>query len=539
MKKLFSVILAIILVFSILSVGTFAANTAAATSASVLVNGKSVSFEAYNIDGSNYFKLRDLAAAITATEKQFAVGWDSSKNAITLTTGQAYTSIGGELSPSGNVGEQSAALSPAALFLNGTQANLTAYNIGGYNYFKLRDVAAAINFGVGWDSKTSTITIDTSTGYTPANTSLNVHFIDVGQGDSIFTELPNGKTMLIDAGEPEYGDTVVNYIKGLGYNKIDYLVATHPHADHIGGMTKVVQSFNIGSVYMPNATTTTQTFKDLVTAIANKGLTVTTAKAGVCMFDSNGLTANIIAPNSSSYDDLNNYSAVIKLTYGSNSFLFMGDAQAQSENEITSDVKADVLKVGHHGSNTSTGQTFLNKVSPKYAVISVGANNDYGHPSQTTLNKLSSIGATIYRTDKDGTVVFKSDGTNITVNKVSSTSPSNGSSSSSGSGSTSTPTGSSSDIAISNVDKVGEVVTIQNNGSTDVNLAGWVLVSVAGNQRYTFPSYTLQAGGSVTVASGKASGDLIWTKSYIWNNTSNDPAQLYDAQGNLISTFSC
>ena len=390
------------------------------------------------------------STALNGTEKQFEVGWDEAKNAISLTSGAVYTPKGDELTSSGNTAAQEAALSSSSVYLDGSKISLTAYNIGGYNYFKLRDVAGALNFGVGWDGATSTITIDTSIGYSnPTPQYLTVHFLDVGQGDSEFIVLPDGKTMLIDAGESDYGNTVVNYIKNLGYSKIDYLVATHPHADHIGGMTKVIQSFSIGAIYMPNATTTTQTYIDLLTVIKNAGLTITTAKAGVSIFNSNGVSVNIIAPNSASYDDLNNYSAVVKITYNSNSFLFMGDAEELSENEITADVNADVLKVGHHGSTSSTGQTFLNKVSPKYAVISVGADNDYGHPAQITLDKLSSAGATIYRTDKDGTIVFKSDGTNITVDK---------------SPSTSTDSGTAvtiTKVIISGVDKAAELVTIK------------------------------------------------------------------------------
>lgn len=531
MRKFLSILLVFVLLASFMTIGAFASTVATPTSASVLVNGSVVSFEAYNIDGSNYFKLRDLAKALSGSQKQFEVGWDAANNAIGLISGKAYTPVGGELASSGQASVQSAALSSATVYLDGAKASLTAYNIRNNNYFNLRDVASAINFGVGWDEKKSTITIDTSVGYSSGTGNLAVHFLDVGQGDSEFIELPDGKTMLIDAGESEYGDTIVNYIKGLGYKKIDYLVATHPHADHIGGMAKVVQSFSIGSVYMPNATTTTQTYSSLLTAIKSAGLTITTAKAGVNMFNSNGLTVDIIAPVGTSYDDLNNCSAVIKLSYKNNSFLFMGDAEELSENQITANVNADVLKVGHHGSSSSTGLAFLSKVSPKYAVISVGAGNDYGHPAQTTLDKLSGIGAIIYRTDKDGTVVFKSDGTNITVNKVpsSTTSPGNA-----GNGSLI-----QANVAISSVDKVGEIVTIKNNGSNDVNLSEWVLVSVTGNQKFTFPSYTLKAGVKVTIASGGNSGDLIWTKSNVWNNSSSDPAQLYDSSGNLISTYSC
>ena len=265
MKKLLSILLAVTLMFSVLMTGALAASTAVPTSASVLVNGSAVSFEAYNINDNNYFKLRDLAKALSRTEKQFEVGWDGVNNAISLTSSKTYTPLGDELTSSGKTGSQPAELSSSAVYLDGSRLNLTAYNIGGYNYFKLRDVAGAINFGVGWDGSTNTITIDTSVGYSnPTLQYLTVHFLDVGQGDSEFIVLPDGKTMLIDAGESECGSTVVSYIKNLGYSKIDYLVATHPHADHIGGMTKVIQSFSIGAVYMPNTTTTTQTFTDLL-----------------------------------------------------------------------------------------------------------------------------------------------------------------------------------------------------------------------------------------------------------------------------------
>ncbi len=533
MRKIFSALLVLVLLTSTLIVSASAAMTATPTSSTVLVNNQSVSFDAYTINSNNYFKLRDLAQAVNGTEKQFEVGWDGANNAISLTTGKSYTPVGGELTKSGLSGTQSATLSTSAVYIDGVKVDLTAYTIGGFNYFKLRDIAGKIDFGVGWDGSANTITIDTSVSYTPEASALKnlvVHYIDVGQADSIFIELPNSETLLIDAGNEENGPQIVNYIKALGYNKINYLVATHPHADHIGGMAYVVNNLTIGTIYMPKVATTTQTYADLLTAIASKGLTVTTAKAGVSLININDFKVVMLAPNKDQYDDLNNYSAVIKITYKNNSFLFMGDAEELSENEITGDVSADVLKVGHHGSSSSTGQTFLNKVNPKYAVISVGADNDYGHPAQTTLDKLTAIGATIFRTDKDGTVIFTSDGTNITVNKVSSTAAG------SGNGSNGTAN-SSSKVIISNVDKVAEIVTIKNTGTSDVNLSGWVLVSVTGNQRYTFPSYSLKAGASVTVASGTATGDLKWTTSNMWNNSSSDPAQLYDSTGNLVSTF--
>lgn len=253
---------------------------------------------------------------------------------------------------------------------------------------------------------------------------LKVHYIDVGQGDSEFLELPNGQCMLIDAGIPEKGPTVVSYVKGLGHTKIDYLIATHPHADHIGGMTDVINTFAVSQMYMPRTssadTPTTATYKDLLSAVQSKNIPVHTAKAGVTILKTGNLSLDLIAPCGTGYGDLNQYSAVMMLQYGDNKFLFTGDAGAASEGQITSNVKADVLKVGHHGSNTATTQVFLNKVSPKYAVIEVGAGNSYGHPTAATLTKLQKAGVTIYRTDKDGTIIFASDSHTITVDKKSS-----------------------------------------------------------------------------------------------------------------------
>ena len=243
---------------------------------------------------------------------------------------------------------------------------------------------------------------------------LRVNYIDVGQGDAIFIQLPNKETMLIDAGESFEVDNVINYLNNLGITKIDYVIGTHPHTDHIGGLESIVNTFDIGSIYMPRASSTSKTYLDLLTTISNKGLKVKTAKSGVVVLDDNNLKLEFIAPNSDSYSELNNYSAVLKLTYLDNTFLFMGDAETLSENEITSELKADVIKVGHHGSDSSSGIEFVKKVSPEYAIIMVGEGNSYNHPYQSIIDRYQSVGAKVLRTDLDGNIVCDSDGVDVT-----------------------------------------------------------------------------------------------------------------------------
>ncbi|MBU3112359.1 ComEC/Rec2 family competence protein [Clostridium lacusfryxellense] len=246
---------------------------------------------------------------------------------------------------------------------------------------------------------------------------LKVHFINVGQADSILIE-QGSSSMLIDAGNNEDANTVKNYIAEQGITKLDYIVGTHPHEDHIGGMDYVINSFEVGKIYMPRATSNTKTFEDVVSAIKAKGMKATVPKV-LETFKVGDATATILAPSSGDYKDINNTSIVIRLTFGNNSFMFDGDAEDISEKEIISkkfDISADVLKVGHHGSNSSSSQEFLDKVNPKYAVISVGIGNSYGHPHKTTMEKLKEKNIKVYRTDENGTIIATSDGKNITFN---------------------------------------------------------------------------------------------------------------------------
>ena len=268
----------------------------------------------------------------------------------------------------------------------------------------------------------STLTPSTTESYPVGSTPgkrLTISYIDVGQADSILIQTPNGSNMLIDAGEAATQEALASYLTSKGVHNIDVLVATHPHADHIGGMAYIIKHFTIGSIYMPKATTTTATYEDLLYTIQSKELIINTAKAGVVIDLDSDLTVKMLAPNSASYDNLNDYSAVIKMTYQRTSFLFMGDTSSVSEKEMLknekADLKADILKVGHHGSSTSSTATFLAAVAPKHAIISVGKDNTYGHPAQATLDRLKKVNALIYRTDQDGTIIVISDGQTITV----------------------------------------------------------------------------------------------------------------------------
>lgn len=243
---------------------------------------------------------------------------------------------------------------------------------------------------------------------------LIVHYIDVHQGDASFIEFPNKEVMLIDAGEKEYGDVVKNYISNLGYKNIDYVIGTHPHSDHIGGLQKVIESFNVDKVYLPNVSNNTNTFIDLVKSIKDNS-SLYEGKKGINIIDDDNLKVSIISPSVIDNDNLNNDSIVIKIVYDNNSFLFTGDIESDIEKEILDEVNVDVIKVSHHGSDTSSCYEFVNSVSSKYAIISVGKDNSYNHPVNEILYRWENSGSLVYRTDESGNIVVKSDGENIQV----------------------------------------------------------------------------------------------------------------------------
>jgi len=243
---------------------------------------------------------------------------------------------------------------------------------------------------------------------------LTVHFIDVGQGDSILIQAPL-KSVLIDGGNRN--DDAMNYLAALGVEKLDIVISTHPHADHIRGLIRVLETIPVGEVIDPGVVHTTQVFERYLITIDRLGIKFTEGRAGMTR-DLGGVMMEIIHPVSPSRRHLNDASVVVKLTHGEVSFLLTGDAELDSEREMLSrghDVSANILKVGHHGSKTSTSADFLKAVSPKTAVIMCGESNSYGHPHAEVIERLKKAEVNIYRTDRHGTVVINSDGKSYEV----------------------------------------------------------------------------------------------------------------------------
>ena len=243
---------------------------------------------------------------------------------------------------------------------------------------------------------------------------LRVHFIDVGQGDSILLE-SKGDYVLIDAGEREYGGVVTSYLQSHGADELKYVIATHPHSDHVGGLADVIRSVRTDSFITSESDQNTSTWRKVLSAVDETGADYIDAKVGAT-YSFGEAAFTILAPNSDSYEGYNNYSVVTKVTCGDVSFMLTGDAEKLSEQEMLDagyDLSADVLKCGHHGSSTSSTAKFLKAVDPSYAVISCGKGNDYGHPHKETLKKLSLMGCSVYRTDELGTIIAETDGVTV------------------------------------------------------------------------------------------------------------------------------
>ena len=376
------------------------------------------------------------------------------------------------------------------------------------------------------------LTIETQAG-PPINEEsfLKVHFIDVGQGDATLIQQinqDNTYNMLIDAGNNGDGEYLVEYLKDQGVETLDYIIGTHPHSDHIGGLDDVIKGFQVGAIIMPKVMANTRTFEEVMEAVSDKGLSITSPVPGTS-YPLGEAEFTILAPNSDDYASLNDYSIANRLVFGSNSFIFTGDAEALSEEEILNnfnkrDLASDVFKLAHHGSSTSNTEDFLEAINPSYGIISCGQDNSYGHPHREIMAQLKARNILVFRTDLHGTIVINSDGKDISIETELDTGVNLG----------------SQEVVISGLDKIAEMVTIKNNGEEDVDLGGWRLISVRGNQEFIFPKHILKAGSSVTVGGydSRDKVDFIWELGGgVWSNSQSDPAELYDEKGNLISVF--
>ncbi|ALP89849.1 ComEC/Rec2 family competence protein [Clostridium butyricum] len=245
---------------------------------------------------------------------------------------------------------------------------------------------------------------------------MYVHYINVDQGDAILIQV-NNKNLLIDSGPKSHKKQLVKFLNDLNISKLDYVIATHPHEDHIGNMNTVLNSYKVQSFYAPKVYSYTKSFEQMIDSLKSNNLKINPIKRG-CNTINLGFQTNVevFSPINDTYDNENNYSPVIKISFGNNSFLFTGDAEKEIEDKLillNDDLKADILKVSHHGSSSSTSDSFLNRVSPKYAVISVGKNNIYDHPNDTIISKLNTYNIDILRTDIQNNITLISDGTNI------------------------------------------------------------------------------------------------------------------------------
>jgi len=359
---------------------------------------------------------------------------------------------------------------------------------------------------------------------------MQVHFIDVGQGDSILIESPSGKTMLIDGGVKGAGQQIVSYLKELGINKLDIVVATHPDADHIGGLIPVLDNMTIEQFYDSGKVHTSQTFEEMLTRIDEKNIPYHVPKIGDDIEFDKDVNVKVLNANDQATDN-NDASIVLKMTYGNVSFLLTGDAGVALEKDMLQyDVKATVLKAGHHGSNTSSSEEFIQAVKPEVTILSYGEDNKYGHPHAEIVDRLQAIGSKIYATADLGTITVSTDGVNYTVNGKETSSVETGNILSKEEPTTA--------IEIVSKDLVTEIVGIKNSGQHAVSLKDWQLISIEGHQVFNFPNLSLQPGKTIYITSGTNAREgqnyLKWTTKQIWLND-GDAAQLRNEKGELVS----
>lgn len=358
---------------------------------------------------------------------------------------------------------------------------------------------------------------------------MKVHFLNVGQGDSILIQSPSGRNVLVDGGTKDAGKDVVAYLRTQGVEKLDYVVATHPDADHIGGLLSVLNSISIKNFIDSGKVHTSQTYEKMLQLILDKNISFIVPAIGDTIPLDDELDITVIHVGDES-DDNNDASIVLKIAYGDVSFLLMGDADIGVEKEILgrANVEVNVLKAGHHGSDTSSSEDFIQAVKPEVTILSYGKDNSYGHPHAEVKSRLEQISSQIYATAVVGNIVVETDGVDYNVLTNGSVEP------------TEIADTSTVGINISSKDLRGEVVGITNSGETTVSLKEWQLVSVVGNQTFNFPNISIQPGKTIYVTSGpeakEGSGYLKWTTGQMWRND-GDAATLLNNKGEIVSEF--
>ena len=260
----------------------------------------------------------------------------------------------------------------------------------------------------------SNIILKSQKTYLDTSNKMLIHFIDVDQGDAILVQV-NNQNLLIDSGPSSAKENLFNYLNLVNVKTFDYIIATHPHEDHIGNMSSIINNYEVLNFYSPKVTSNTKAFETMVESLSRKDLKINIIKANIDSVDLGKNTkVEFFSPNNSTYENINNYSPIFKITYGKTAFLFTGDAEELIESEVINNnynLKADLLKIGHHGSSTSTSKRFFESVNPKVSIISVGKNNTYNHPTKEVLSTIAT--SKVLRTDLDGNILITSDGISL------------------------------------------------------------------------------------------------------------------------------
>ena len=387
-----------------------------------------------------------------------------------------------------------------------------------------------ITFGCAIETPTENQETKVETSSTKVNVGkeMSVHFLDVGQGDSILIQSPEGKNMLIDGGKKDAGKQVVSYLQDQGVDELDYVIATHPDADHIGGLLSVLNSISVKNFVDSGRVHTSQTYEEMLELIGDKKVPfIVPVKGDTIPLDST-MEINVLNAGENSNDN-NEASIVLKVQYGKISFLLTGDADIGVENSMLNQyyLESTFLKAGHHGSDTSTSEAFIRAVKPKVTILSYGKDNSYGHPQKEVVNRIKNIKSQVYATAEVGNIIVKTNGVDYTIStqnspdeQIEETSVST------------TP------VVISSKDVQEEIVGLTNAGNKAVNLKDWKLVSIEGNQVYTFPNINLSAGKTIYITSGQhakeGQGYIKWNKGQMWRNE-GDPARLVNEKGEIVS----